>query len=108
MEHIVQFTFSVDDAAIQQKLEAQAVAEVTKRFDQAVIKEACRARYGYCSRQQSFEDSVTWFLQSAIDQFVKDNADKIVNAAAVMLSERLARTKRAKEMLEEAVKKVSG
>lgn len=103
MEHLVQFSFSVDDDAIQQKLEEQAVSQLLKRFDETVVKQACRERYGYSSRQQNFEEAVTWFLQRRIDDFVKENTDKIVNAAAIMLSERLARTKRAKEALEQAV-----
>ena len=101
MEHLISFTYNVDDDRIQSQLEQAAVTELIKRFDQAVIKAATRQRGYYFNSSKSFEDTVIDYLQNGIDKFVQEHSDEIIEAAGKQLAEKLSRTKRAKELLEQ-------
>lgn len=100
MEHIVQFSFSVDDDAIEKKLEDQAVGKLLERFDAAVVKAAHRRMYSSLS-SQSFEDTVRDLLEKRIDKYIDEHGQAIVDVAGKMLAEKLARSKKGKALLEE-------
>jgi len=90
----------VDDDKISQQLQDMAVRDVVKRFDEAVLR-AARKQSGWSRGYNTFEDAVIDFLQHSIDDFVKDHADEIINAAGKCLAEKLCRTKRGRELLEQ-------
>ena len=100
MEHVIQLSFSLDDDRIQQQMEAAAVKDVIKRFDEAVLR-AARMQRGRWSNYESFDEAAIDFLQKSIDQFVEDHRDVIIDAAGKALADRLCRTKRAREILED-------
>ena len=99
MEHVIQLSFSVDDERIQKEMEAAAVRDVIKRFDEAVLR-AARKQRGWGRGYDSFEDAAIDFFQRSIDDFVKDHADAIIEAAGKSLADRLVRTKKARALLE--------
>lgn len=100
MEHLIQFTYSVDDDRISQQLQDMAVRDVIKRFDEAVLR-AARKQRGWSRGYDTFDDAAIDFLQHSIDDFVREHADAIINAAGKCLAEKLCRTKRGKELLEQ-------
>ena len=101
MEHMITLTFNLEDDRIQDQMEKAAVAEVIKRFDQAVIKAATRQRGYYYNAGKSFEETVIDYLQANIDKFIQEHSGVIIEAAGKQLAEKLSRTKRARELLEQ-------
>ena len=91
MDHLVQFTISIDDAHIAQMVEKEA----SKALKDEVLK-VCKS---YIGVENNFwgDGQPGPALKKAIDNFMADNREEIVNRAADKLAERLSRTKAVKE-----------
>lgn len=100
MEHLITFSFNIDDEHIQQELEKAAVKEVTRRFDEGVLR-AARRENGWIRGYKTVEEGMMDYMEKSVDEFVKANGDKIVEIAGKMLADKLARTKRGRELLEQ-------
>jgi len=91
MDHLVQFTISVDDAHIAQMVEKEAA----KAMKDEVLK-VCKSHIGV-ERNYWGDGQPGPALKKAIDDFMNDNREEIINKAADKLAERLSKTKIVKE-----------
>lgn len=95
MEHIVQFAIGVDDDAIRQRVEQSAEKVITQQLADDIKKTFYETDYyGRTSNRPSS------FVLAKIDSFLEDNRDDILEMAADRIAEKLARSKRGKEILE--------
>ena len=91
MDHLVQFTISIDDAHIAQMVESKAA----KAMESEVLK-VCKSQIG-CEANYWGGSEPGPMLKRAVDQFIKDNREEIIDRAADKLADRLSRTKAVKE-----------
>ena len=101
MDHLVQFTISIDDKHIAQMVEKEAA----KAMQDEVLK-VCKSHIG-CERDYWGNSEPGPMLKKALEDFMEDNRKEIIDKAADKLAERLSRTKVVKEaaaqrILEEA------
>ena len=98
MDHLVQFTISIDDNHIAQMVESRAA----KAMEDEVLK-VCKSQIG--SEANCWGDNEPGpALKKAINNFMTDNREEIIDRAADKLADRLSRTKAVKEA---AAKRVS-
>lgn len=98
MDHLVQFTISIDDAHIAQMVEQKAA----KALENEVLK-VCKSQIGGEANYWGSGEPGP-MLKKAVEDFMKDNREEIIDKAADKLAERLSRTKVVKEA---AAKRVS-
>jgi hypothetical protein len=91
MDHLVQFTISIDDKHIAQMVEKEAA----KTMQDEVLK-VCKSQIG-CKADYWGNNQPGPALKKAIDDFMKDNREEIIDRAADKLADRLSRTKVVKE-----------
>lgn len=91
MDHLVQFTISIDDAHIAQKVENEAA----KAMKDEVLK-ICKSQIGIEANYWGSGEPGP-MLKKAVDQFMNDNREEIIDKAVDKLAERLSRTKAVKE-----------
>lgn len=91
MDHLVQFTISIDDKHIAQMVEQKAA----KTMEDEVLK-ICKSQVG-CEANYWGNNEPGPVLNKAIEDFMKDNREEIIDKAADKLAERLSRTKAVKE-----------
>ena len=91
MDHLVQFTISIDDAHIAQMVEQKAA----KAMEDEVLK-VCKSYIG-CERNYWGDNEPGPALKKAIDDFMNDNREEIIDRAADKLAVRLSRIKIVKE-----------
>lgn len=91
MDHLVQFTISIDDAHIAQMVEKEA----SKAMQDEVLK-VCKSHIG-CERDYWGNHEPGPMLKKALDNFMNDNREEIIDKAADKLAEKLSRTKIVKE-----------
>lgn len=91
MDHLVQFTISIDDAHIAKLVEDKAA----KTMEDEVLK-VCKSHVG-CERDYWGNSEPGPALKKAIDEFMTNNREEIIDKAADKLAERLSRTKVVKE-----------
>ena len=91
MDHLVQFTISIDDKHIAQMVEQKAA----KAMQDEVLK-VCKSQIG-CETNYWGNNEPGPMLKKALDEFIKDNREEIIDKAADKLAERLSRTKVVKE-----------
>lgn len=101
MDHLVQFTISIDDKHIAQMVEKEAA----KAMQDEVLK-VCKSHIG-CERDYWGNSEPGPLLKKALEDFMADNREEIIDKAADKLAKRLSRTKIVKEaaaqrILEEA------
>ena len=95
MEHLVQFTFNVDDAAIQRRLEESAYKDVVDEM---------RGRL-YSTLPSKWRNGTTnevdWraLANENAQTFFETYKAEIIDAAAKYLADRLAKTKAAKGLV---------
>lgn len=96
MEHLVQFTFSVDDTAIQRRLEESAYRDVVDGMREKL----------YATLPTKWRNGTTneidWrtFANENAQTFFEEYKAEIIDAAAKYLADRLAKTKVAKGLVE--------
>ena len=98
MDHLVQFTISIDDAHIAKMVEDKAAKALTDE-----VQKKCNFAIGE-KHWNDFE--VGPALYKALEEFFKINKDAIIDAAADKLAERMMRTKAAKEAVKKVVEEV--
>lgn len=103
MEHIVQIAFDFDDKRVRQTIENTVKKEVIDGI-KTDITEALLHNFGSWNRSK--ENALVDLMRERTDDFLKENKDVILEAAAKNLSERLARSKKGKELLEGLEKEV--
>jgi hypothetical protein len=103
MEHIFNIAINMDDERIKEavaaKAEKEIMANLTREvgcaiFERSPYYDRYRHNNGYN------ENCLNNWSRGILEDFIKDNKDKIIAAAAKELADRLVRTKAGKAILE--------
>lgn len=98
MEHIVQFAIGIDDDAIVKKVSENAEKEIIKELKQDVANKIFEAYY-WNKNADPKTDRLSNFSEHIVLSFLEENKEDIITKAAALLADRLARTKKGKEIL---------
>lgn len=100
MEHILQFGINIDDEFIKQS--------VLKNAEEQIIKDISRDVKEALFQKDSWTGKIlktpTTYLNKKLDDFLAENKDEILELVTDKLAERLSKTKKAKEKLDEVLK----
>lgn len=100
MEHIVQFAISIDDKTIQNRIEECAYADVLNKL----TKNAVDSVFSY-TNAYSRENMWKTMMKDALQSFLEERKDEIIDKAANMLADRFQRTKKYREAMGTAIEK---
>lgn len=100
MEHIVQFAISIDDKTIQNRIEEHAYTDVLNKLTKNAVDSVFAHSSAY-SRELMWEK----LLDSALQSFLEERKDEIIDKAANMLADRFQRTKKYREAMGAAIEK---
>lgn len=103
MEHIVQIAFDFDDERVRQTIENTVKKEVIDGIQADITKTLLR---NFGSWNNNKECALVDLVRNEVSAFLGENKDVIVEAAAKNLAERLAKSKKGKELLEGLEKEV--
>ena len=95
MEHIIQFGITIDDEAIKQTILDNAEKNIMDR----ITKDVQLAIFRTNGWSDAPTNQLRPWVEEKVDVILKENKDTIVELAAEKLAERLARTKKAKELV---------
>lgn len=98
MEHIVQFAISIDDKTIQNRIEECAYADVLNKL----TKNAVDSVFSY-TNAYSRENMWKTMMEDALQSFLEERKDEIIDKAAHMLADRFQRTKKYREAMGTAI-----
>lgn len=100
MEHIVQFAIGIDDKAIQNRIEEYAYRDVLDKL----AKNAVDSVFAHTS---AYSRETMWktLMEDALQSFIKERKDEIIDKAANMLADRFQRTKKYREAMDAAIEK---
>ena len=95
MEHIIQFGITIDDNAIKQRVEAQALDQVVSKFT-SEMKANLPKKYG----------DIDWsrVAYDAVSDFIDENKAEIIEEMKAALIEKVTRTKAYREAVGEVLK----
>ena len=102
MEHIVQFAVSVDDDRIQKIMEESAAKQIADD-----IKAASHGAKYYSGDLNKEPENLRKLFKESIDEYVKENADKIIEIVVPELVKNMMKTKKVKEAIEGVVNEVT-
>lgn len=97
---IINIPLQIDEATFEQKVRedyAKNVKELLLNKVDEVLKEYDNRYY---TQSRSWKNGMEYIITQEIDIFINDHKDEIVEMAADKLAERLARTKKAKAILD--------
>lgn len=100
MEHIVQFAIGIDDKAIQNRIEEYAYRDVLDKL----AKEAMDTVFAH-TNAYSRENMWKTMMVGALQRFLEERKDEIIDKAANMLADRFQRTKKYREAMGTAIEK---
>lgn len=100
MEHIVQFAINIDDKAIQNRIEEHAYSDVLDKL----AKEATDTVFAH-TNAYSRENMWKTMVAVALQRFLEERKDEIIDKAANMLADRFQRTKKYREAMGDAIEK---
>lgn len=94
MEHIVQFAIGIDDKAIQNRIEEYAYTDVLDKL----AKNAVDSVFSYTN---AYSRDTMWegLMGEALQSFLEERKDEIIDKAANMLADRFQRTKKYREAM---------
>lgn len=95
MEHVVQFGINIDDEAIKNAVNKSAERAIIERINKDVRKHIFEED---CYGRQT--DRPTYFLERKIEEFLDKNRDTILEKASDKLADKLSKTKKARELLD--------
>lgn len=98
MEHIVQFAIGIDDNAIVKNVLAHAEKEIIKELKQEVANKMFEAYY-WNQNADPKKDKLSTFSEHIVVGFLEENKEYILDKAAAILADKLARSKKGKEIL---------
>ena len=93
MEHIVQFAVSIDDNRITELVTQNAENEIIKDLKQDVANKLFNPPY-YKGNADPKRDNLSCFTENLVKEFLETNKEYIIDKAAAMLADRLARSKK--------------
>ena len=97
---IINIPLQIDEAAFEQKVRDDYADSVKKMLFAQVEKVLEEADDRYWSRDKDPKRGLCMIINDRLDIFIKEHRDEIIEAAADNLAKRLARTKKAKEILD--------
>lgn len=100
MEHIVQFAINIDDKTIQNRIEEHAYRDVLDKL----AEEATDTVFAY-TNAYSRENMWKTLMEDALQRFLEERKDEIIDKAANMLADRFQRTKKYREAMGDAIEK---
>nr|DAL86999.1 MAG TPA: Divergent CCT motif [Caudoviricetes sp.] len=100
MEHIVQFAIGIDDKAIKERIEEYAYRDVLDKL----TKEATDTVFAHTS---AYSRDIMWknLMEDALQRFLEERKDEIIDKAAHILADRFQRTKKYREAMGAAIAK---
>ena len=100
MEHIVQFAINIDDKTIQNRIEEHAYTDVLAKL----TKEAVDSVFAHTS---AYSREIMWksLMENALQSFLEERKDEIIDKAANMLTDRFQRTKKYREAMGDVIAK---
>ena len=102
MEHIVQFAVSIDDDRIQKIMEESAAKQIADD-----IKSVSHGVKNYSGDLNKEPENLKKLFKESIDEYVKENADKIIEIVVPELVKNMMKTKKVKEAIEGVVNEVT-
>ena len=100
---IINIPLTIDDELWASALARDYESKVTEKLTNEVRKVLMDHDSRYYLRQKSVNEGLSEWVSYKIDDILKEYKDEIIDAAAEKLAERLSRTKRAKEVLNESL-----
>lgn len=98
MEHIVQFAIGIDDKAIQNRIEEYAYKDVLDK----IVKETMDTVFAH-TNAYSRENMRKTMMEEALQSFLEERKDEIIDKAANTLADRFQRTKKYREAMGTAI-----
>lgn len=103
MEHILQFGINIDD----EKIKSTVMAKVDKVVHEIVKEDVIEAITGNRHNgDYTYSQSLRELVNNTMERFYEDNKQAIIDLAADRLTEKMARTKAAKEAVERVLKEM--
>lgn len=102
MEHIVQFAIGIDDDAIRKRVIESAEKQIIEKLTYDVKSQIFKPHY--YKKDKLTDELQDWVEKRIEDIIIESCKDEIIERAAAMLADRLSRTKKAKEALNDVVK----
>ena len=100
MEHIVQFAIGIDDKAIQNRIEEYAYKDVLDKLTKNAVDSVFVHTNAY-SRENMWKT----LMADALQRFLEERNDEIIDKAANMLANRFQRTKKYREAMGATIEK---
>lgn len=97
---IINIPLQIDEATFEQKVRDDYVENVKQLLLNKVDEVLKEYDNRYYTQSRSWKNGLEYMITREIDIFINDHKDEIVEMAADKLAERLARTKKAKAILE--------
>ena len=100
MEHIVQFAIGIDDKTIQNRIEEYAYKDVLNKLTKNAVDSVF-------SHSNAYSRDIMWerLMGEALQRFLEERKDEIIDKAANMLADRFQRTKKYREAMGDAIEK---
>lgn len=94
MEHIVQFAINIDDKTIQNRIEEHAYSDVLNKLTKNAVDSVF-------SHSSAYTRDIMWegLMGEALQSFLEERKDEIIDKAANMLADRFQRTKKYREAM---------
>lgn len=98
MEHIVQFAISIDDKTIQERIEEHAYTDVLNKLTKNAVDSVF-------SHSSAYSRDIMWesLMGEALQNFLEERKDEIIDKAANTLADRFQRTKKYREAMGTAI-----
>ena len=97
MEHIVQFAIGIDDDKIRERVVETAEKQIIKDIEQQVRNQLFEHRY--YGQNADEKSPLNEYSKRIIDKFLEKHKDEILEKTVVYLAEKLARSKRGREVI---------
>lgn len=103
MEHILQFGVSIDDEAIKKSVIDNVTRNVSEKLEEDIDKILQGNPYSYWNRKDAIEERI----RNITGEFCEEHKEEIIDKCAVLLCEKLIRTKKVKEMLDATLTEIN-
>lgn len=101
MQHIFNIAIDMDDERIVKAVSSRAEEEILKKLTNDVEDSLFNHRgWGSDRFNPNMRDGLSETMKDCIMEFIGENQEEILDRAGKFLAERLARTKKAREVLE--------
>ena len=100
---IINIPLQIDEAkmeeVVQKDYEGRVIDEIT-RYIKAVLTKNAPYAYYYKGAEEKVSGGMEALIENKIDEFLKSHKEEIIEHASKLLAEKLARSKKGKEILD--------